>query len=73
MHDKASISGAMQQLIGKTICPLSVSRVSHKMYLLGNNEGSNAIQVWTLFLPNFIQHGAKDFGDVLDTEIKSDY
>lgn len=29
--------------------------------------------MWTLFLPSFIQHGAKDFGDVLDTEIKSDY
>lgn len=72
-RDKSSTSGVLQQLIGRTVCPLSVSRVSHKLYLLGNNESQNQIQVWTLFLPNFIQHGAKDFGDVLDTEIKSDY
>ena len=42
-HEKTSVPGVLQQLIGKTICPLSVSRVSHKMYLLGNNEGSNSI------------------------------
>lgn len=73
VHDNSSMSGALQQIIGRTVCPLSVSRVSHKLYLLGNNESANQIQVWTLFLPSFIQNGAKDFGDVLDTEIKSDY